>query len=255
MNNEIKETSENEDTFGSRLKAAREAARYTRPALAKETGIPEKSLEKFEYGNATPTIERLYILAETLDVSTQCLLEGEEPQVLDENEPAHMGGEDETSIEGKCNYIDKLREDGFQFSWRSAPRLISEVRNEIKDYDLDMLLDFAEVRGLYVISDNEIKEITEGSKDMQAEVMERIIDTLYFGIDLYTIKKKNLEELVLDLKIKVKKNTFASRRSIPEWENISDVVAALRPLCREKALRGIAPNFIDDVKFKTREIA
>ncbi len=248
----------NTTDFGNRLKLAREEKRYTRPSLAKKTNIPVKSLEKYEYGDATPTIERFYKLAEILDVSTQYLLEGDKSQIVDEIEPTHVNEEDENSIEEKCHYIDELREEGFQLSWRSAPRLILEVKNEIESYDVDTLLDLAEVRGLYVISDDEIEELSNNDKEIFEETSERILDTLYFGIDLYAIHKKSLEELAVKLRLKtkiIKKSALNSRRSISEWNNISDVIAAIRPLCREKSLKGKSPDFKDENRFKAREIA
>lgn len=64
-------------SFGDRLKHIRLEQRYTRPALAKATGIPEKTLEKYEYGQMEPKMFRLLLLSETLEVPVELLMKGE----------------------------------------------------------------------------------------------------------------------------------------------------------------------------------
>lgn len=247
-------TNTNELTFGERLKQLREAKRYSRSALAKETGIPEKSLEKFEYGSATPTIDRLYKLAEVLDVTTQHLLDGDTPDEEDEIELDEIDDLDEGLIEMKCDHIDVLREGGFHISWRSAPKLIAEIMSDIATYDLDILLDLAENRGLFVITSDEIATLTKATgktkTEMFAEIVERILDTLYFGVDLYAIRKKDLITLADDLELKGDVEGFLST----SWSSIAAIVTALRPYCRAEALKSKAPDFENDETFKAREV-
>jgi transcriptional regulator with XRE-family HTH domain len=66
-------------SFGDRLKHIRLQQRYTRPALAKATGIPEKTLEKYEYGQMEPKMSRLILLSETLEISSELLIKGWDP--------------------------------------------------------------------------------------------------------------------------------------------------------------------------------
>jgi len=71
--NDIPVTDQNE-TVASRLRAAREAAKMTRKDVFEKTGIPLKSLEKFENGTQEPTVSRLVTLAQYYEVTVNNLL-------------------------------------------------------------------------------------------------------------------------------------------------------------------------------------
>jgi DNA-binding XRE family transcriptional regulator len=55
--------------LGQRLRAAREASKFTRSQVTEFTGIPAKSVEKFEAGQQQPSAERLIRLAKLFDTT------------------------------------------------------------------------------------------------------------------------------------------------------------------------------------------
>lgn len=240
-------------TFGDRLKLAREAARYTRPTLAKETGIPEKSLEKFEYGTMAPNIDRVQKLCSVLDVSVADLVEGreEESKVIDEGSEIEKQGSELDQIFVK---LDRYREEGFEKYWRSVPQLMTKLSGLLNGTGFKDLLDIAENRALFIINTDEVTAIENAEGEAQTEqiteIIERIIDTAYFGVDLYTLRENKLSDLADELGIGSDKSTFFS-----SWSGYKVLVMALRPACRDLALKGKSPDFMDQDKYKKREVA
>lgn len=55
--------------LGHRLKTIRTAKRFTKEALAKESGISRTTIYKIETGSVSPTVETLSRLLEVLGVS------------------------------------------------------------------------------------------------------------------------------------------------------------------------------------------
>ena len=62
-----------DDTLASRLRQARDDMGFSRAELARRTGIPAKSIEKFEFGTQEPSVSRLQALSEALEVTFQSL--------------------------------------------------------------------------------------------------------------------------------------------------------------------------------------
>lgn len=246
----------NKKAFGKRLQASREKKRYTRIALAKETGIPDKSQEKFEYGDATPTIERLYTLAKILNVSTRYLLEGDEAQVLDEIEPTNIIDEDEIPEHDQIfRELDGFRSEGFEKYWRTVPQLIEKLDEFLNGVEFNDLLDIAENRALFFIGVNQVAEMEKAKDESQAEqvteIKERIIDTAYFGNDFYTLDENSLSNLAKDLDLEGDIDEVWDRF----WSDKKTLIFALRPVCRELALKGKCPGLLKQGQHKNREVA
>lgn len=235
----------NKDTFGNRLRLVRERERFTRPALSKETGIPLKSLEKFEYDELEPNISRLKLLAETLNVTSEYLMNGSReaeqvtvPEKISPDQPSNA------SIAEQLQQLDEMRLKGFSKFWRSAPRLFSIVEAEIGKLDAEDLLDLAEARQLAPIS-------LEGPLDQEqlGEVQQRILDTAYFGIDLHRIQTKALEDLSEnhDLDPDEKGILFSS------WSNELSLISALREPLRMQSFAPNPDDLCDEKKYPKRE--
>ena len=62
------------EVFASRIKKARAETGFTQREVAKETGIPQPTIARFESGNRIPDVEKLGILADFYGVSVDWLL-------------------------------------------------------------------------------------------------------------------------------------------------------------------------------------
>lgn len=62
------------ETFGQKLKAARENAGYTQKQISEITKICRTQISRFENGKQEPSIEQLGIMADFLAVSTDWLI-------------------------------------------------------------------------------------------------------------------------------------------------------------------------------------
>lgn len=62
------------NTFGERLRAAREARGLTQQALGFDVGVTDATISKWEKGRSEPTLAQLAMLAELLGVTTDKLI-------------------------------------------------------------------------------------------------------------------------------------------------------------------------------------
>lgn len=62
------------ETFASRLKKARQDTGFTQREVAKETGIPQSTIAKYETQRLEPSIETLGILTDFYQVDANWLL-------------------------------------------------------------------------------------------------------------------------------------------------------------------------------------
>lgn len=63
-----------QEQFITKIKAARNKTGFTQREVAKETGIPQPSIAKYESGKLQPDLEKLGILADFYEVSIDWLL-------------------------------------------------------------------------------------------------------------------------------------------------------------------------------------
>lgn len=257
-------TREDRATFGMRLQSTREDKDLTRKQVSETTGIPVKSVEKFESGVMSPNIERLQALSSALGVSVNFLLDGEEVAPVIDNSTVHEAEieedyqthMDEISVEFTA--LDQMREDGFQNSWRTAPRSFEALRSLLSGLSYDELLDIAEIRRLKAIPADEISAFDDIEFDDQDAainaLLERILDTAYFGVDLCKLKVSVLEDHAEQLKLKCDKSD-GILSIFDSWSCAEAIIEALRPSLRQQALEGKAPDFKDEKLFLVNEVA
>jgi transcriptional regulator with XRE-family HTH domain len=250
---------EDRATFGMRLQGLRERKPLSRRELSDLTGIPAKSIEKFEGGLMSPTIERLQELARVLETPISLLLTGEDNKGQSEQtqQQAAKVREVKLPVVNTSNFelavaelaaLDQMREAGFENWWRTAPRNFAALPPFIDALSFEELLDLAEERSLMAIPEHEIRSFSElESEDQVAAVqalVERIIDTVYFGIDLMKLKQEPLEALAAKLDMEADESPFWG-----DWSSYQAVISALRPRIREEAMKGNAQNFQDENSF------
>jgi len=257
-------TKEDRATFGMRMQRIREGLGLTRNNVSEQTGIPVRTIEKFEQGTMSPNVERLQALARVLTVSVGHLLDG-----VDETEqPAHAvnsnavlpsPGSSEEHSEDVTVYLvrlDAMRAEGFQRYWRKAPRLIDEAETLLSRMQYDELLDIAEERGVMAISQEEIDGFIYLEPDEQVdqvhELSERILDTAYFGVDLYKIEMSYLEGMAEQFGLRSDKS---GSFFFEEWSSDAVLVKALRVLLRHQFLAGDTLKLLDDKLFPKRGAA
>ena len=62
------------NTFGERLRAAREARGVTQEVIGFEVGVTKATVSKWETGRSEPTLSQLAMLAEVLQTTTDALV-------------------------------------------------------------------------------------------------------------------------------------------------------------------------------------
>lgn len=254
-------TQEDRATLGMRLREARDAKRLSRPQLHELTGIPARSIEKFELGIMSPSTDRLQKLSDVLDISIDYLISGQDkqPENIEPNLDAGVVTEPDVDPHSDAVFIleeiAEKRETGFQNYWRSAPSLFEKLNTTIQGMEFDTLLDVAEDAGIMAIPTEVIRGYPKMSSAEQGEVFdalaERIYDAAYFGIDLFKLDTARLENLAEKLELQPDIEGFFS----DDWSSDHALINALRPIIRPQALRGIAPKFTKETDFPLREVA
>lgn len=249
----------------SRLRDARESKGLSRAKLSSETGIPAKSIEKFEAGDQEPSVSRLLTLANALGVSFDALIGrnvDETVEEVPENSPETSDLIPEVELQPTplsdasmfLEQLDRLRGNSFE----GSPRFTAAVIDKLKG-----VLDFLEPGQLMVLADQRelFKEdcpSASGLLDMllgdfqvgNAEcsiIEERIIDTAVFGVDLFGIQLDALEDLADQLEISHPSGFFTAY-----WENHSEILDVLRPPLRALAITGNVPDLENEEQFPLR---
>lgn len=262
MTTQIKDLPENEsDTPGTRLQAAREKKGFTRKKVAELTGIPVKSLEKIELGGMEPNISRLKSLCTALDIEPLCILTAGENNANDKGANVSFQVSEE-SIENIHNYIsqakeylqmlDTLRHNGFEKSIRKAEAYYNELIKTLSFLEYTELLNLAKIRCIEVedilherTGPQETKDfftMYEGEPISEKpdcdEVVNRIIDTAVFGVDLYSLPLGFLS------KIAEKNEIVPDRFFFLNWHGHSEIIPKIRDNFLLKTLKcGLDDNF------------
>ena len=100
----LTKTQNSKAAFGKRLTTAREAKSLTKEKLGKLVGVHHSQVGRYEKGEASPSAEVLKKMANTLDVSTDYLMNGTTADLAAENI------QDKTLI-NQFNRISELSED------------------------------------------------------------------------------------------------------------------------------------------------
>jgi len=275
----------------TRLRQAREDKGLSRAQAEKLTGIPAKSIEKFETDNQEPSISRVKTLCDVYEICPADLLgmdvvnddeidddgfdhddvptvEAEEhnDDDVDTSIPSHRAlvTIDDTEvlepIIDLLNELGVLRDDGLESHRRRATRLIEELQEQLRSLEPVDLIKLADVCELYRAdcpTANMIEVVFSESMDKgQAycgKIEERIIDTAVFGIDLYEIERKPLVALAEKLAWSHGVEMKGTALLIfDDWGTHQDLALALRPTLRKMAIMGEGPDLVDSNKFKRR---
>lgn len=209
-------TQDDAETLATRLKEARLDKNMTRPELHQATGIPVRTIEKYEQGYSEPTLTRLRVLGEALDLEVDYILHGEADPVETEQTPENTGPiamqpmmtigtilrDDHTArAMTLLAALDRLRLMEFEGAYRKAGSIIAKLHEELSAMELDELIPVAVERGIEIDQNagytvDQLKEATPS--DAQAntnDLAERIVDTAIFGFDLYSLKIRDLNKL------------------------------------------------------------
>lgn len=266
MTTQVKDLPETQsNTVATRLREARDERGLTRSEVTTATGIPVKSIEKFENGNQEPSVSRMVTLCELYEVSAAHIL-GQENVLVDEvTDDVEAKGmalaviKNENADDGPeviLDELDGLRANSFDGSQRRAMALIGELVRMLRFLEPGELLQVANDRDLFedeCEGQSSLLDIILGAFNvdpMEGQkycglIEERIIDTAVFGTDLYAIKMAPLEVLADELGIMAPGLFFS-------WEDQAELVPAIRARLRELVFSEDAPQFEDQEKFPRR---
>jgi len=243
-------------TFGARLRHEREQQRLSRPALAELMNgtMSARIIEHLENGTTEVKLQQIGLVAEALGVSEDWLIKGEsqdgdtKPGVIfdssskAENCDTLVSDLDEVSegskylllFKHRLAELDELREGDFALHQRKLPQLVEDTMSAAGYLELPEIFLIAEERGLFDVEVQSAEAEAadyEGMDDSTPELLDRIIDTAIFGLDLYHVEMSTLA-------------AFAERHSISSphffggWDHQAEIVPRVREKYRERALRG-----------------
>jgi len=246
-----------EETPAMRLRQAREKKDFTRMMLGSMTGIPQKSIEKFENGSQEPTLSRLKGLSEALGVTAQWVMDGDSTKgentvSITASTPGPEDGpaNDNDPMDKVLNLLarlDEMRTNQFEGAQRGALALADETMAALKHIEPRQLLELASDRNL---KETDCKD--EGSSlsvfdvfDLFTEdhekglaycesIEERILDTAIMGVDIHTIDRDDLVDLANELDIEEDADGFLGVGFI----KTGDLVKALRAKLRVMFVSG-----------------
>lgn len=247
------------DTLGKRLKHARETRRFTRKQLAAESGVGEKTIERYEYGTTDAKTSHVDALAEALEVSGAVLQYGPLPDLPGAARPAQYGEIGEafvmrkvvapTRLESTQALFEKLREmrdTGFANSPRLAVALIDDLRISFQYLEVEELAEFAASQAIEEVDElvafdpslplaqtsnqgwSLYPEEEEGGLDPVSAIVERLIDLAVIGTDLFGLEFDKLKQVARNCEVS---------GPVFGWDNSEQIIAKLRPLLRLKALQ------------------
>ncbi|MBL4800560.1 MAG: helix-turn-helix domain-containing protein [Emcibacter sp.] len=271
MTMQIKDIPENKtNTPAARLKAARENKGLTRKKLAELTGIPEKSIEKYEYGGMELNISRLKALCNALDIKPTEIIDiddsSEKKSISeDENNPSSksekISTDTKNSLSEKLSHLkalDSLRENGFDKFPQKAEAHYNALKSTIYFLDYAELQKLAKARGIEFeietsenIDDPVTKEYfemyqgesVEEQPDLE-ELVNRIIDTAIFGVDFYSIDLEALSEMAEDYDLSPDRSLWMG------WRGHREIAPQIRKAFLEKALSGQSEeDYLDTERF------
>jgi transcriptional regulator with XRE-family HTH domain len=242
-----------------RLKAAREAARYSRAQVAQQTGIPQKSIEKFEGGDQEPSVSRLITLADFYGTSTQQLL-GTVEQIDELPQPSKQTSESSeltSAIDQARALLDELdehRENTFIDATRRGVAAATELRSALKSIEPDGLIALARERDVYTPTMPTLPQLKnlfvtqfEAAQGSCSKLEDRIIDTAILGVDLHSIGLASLDTLADQLEI--------DERPWGGWKKHDALVPLLRQRLHILAFSGKGEDFANTEKYPYRDNA
>lgn len=261
------------ETIPKRLKFAREARGMSRKQLAAASGVSEKTIQHYEYDSIDLKVKPLESLADALGVPSQQLFFGVVSEVVDEigisqsaddNAGARAINRNIARANEAMFVLDHFREKGFLRSPITAHVAFKSLDASLKQLEVADLERIGTDRSLEPIvehawdklseaamlatfapnaegddeSDGKQKAKENDDADVYAAFIDRIIDTVYFGEDLYRVDFQLLSE-------------YANSRDIgqnffgPSYKSHIDLVPRIRESLRHEAFIFDGPVSID----------
>lgn len=215
------------ETLAQKLRDARDQIGMSRAKVAEETGIPSRTLEKYEDGSSEPPLGRLRDLCELYGVPLPQMIgiegeaeksgnsgksgEGEtpkdvtqQPETLEGEDPGLMAASDEPkgSAQQTLEMIDGCRQMGLAKHRRRVKAVSKLFMNFAEHLEFDQLFELAIDRGVYdeeILTDDGYHDLYDESPEKAEagcrELALRILDTALFGVDLYAIERDALVKL------------------------------------------------------------
>lgn len=278
-------------TVADRLKKARQDADKTRKAVFDGTGIPVSTLEKYESGNMDPNTTRLQAICDFLGVSVNSILTGDDtPHVtateetaqtkvsaiisetstkaIAEDVPGHsengsqaMDSNHMELVRGMLAVMEGFRTRGFGGFQRQVMALENEIRGALKFFDPNDLTMLAFEQGLYedenyldasIIQSLFTEDLDKG-QSYCGNIEERIIDTVIFGIDFFSLEIAPLHAVANDVPDNI--DLEKPDEWTWGWSDEHDVfIPYVRTAFRVMAFSGNAIDFRDEETFPKREV-
>jgi len=225
------------DTFGKRLKHARELRRFSRKQLAERSSVGEKTIERYEYGTTEGKPSQVENLSEALDVPAAVLLFGAAEEAGYEDEttaPTPAPSKRSTQpteaeiLQQRAEHlmaeVDTLRRRGFGNAPRFSAALIDDLRDAFRYMEAEEIHELARQEGLEGFDETENEDDPSGVP----EIIERLIDNVMLGTDLYGFPQGKLEAIAEKYEVESK---------WLGWDGIGQIIEAIRPKLRESSLK------------------
>lgn len=251
------------EEIGANIRTARETEGFSRPALSDATGIPVRSIEKYEAGEQEPSMSRIGKIAVALGVTFEELTGVAEAESVGRNCVLF----DPTSSEALLStartaltQLDHIRQTGLHTVPRRATAMIGQAVAHLSYLDATELEALATDRELYqggceedgdVTLSHLIGELFGTGKREEAlrycgNVVERLLDTAVLGVDLWGIEYDALTSFGEELDRK-------ERLDAPViWWNHSKAVPIIREGARLDVIVDGPINFSDLARFPRR---
>jgi transcriptional regulator with XRE-family HTH domain len=252
------------EEIGKKIRTAREAAGMTRPALSKTTGIPVKSIEKYEFGEQEPSMSRIGKIAHALEVSFEELtgvaeVSDDKPGKIWPGQTGKLSYLD--MARGDLKELDRMREVGLHTMPRRASAMMGQILAHLSFLDAHELELLSEERGLYLngCENSSDGSLTEKFDDLFASgqkakamvfcgnVAERIIDTSVIGVDLWNIDLDALKDFGRELE-----DAEYLQDTPMFWGNHEKTVPIIRDGARLKSILTGSTDFGDVERFPVR---
>ncbi len=206
----------------ARMRKARDEAGLTRERMAKLTGIPAKSIERYEAGLAEPPASRLKAFCDACDADQFEVMTGEQRMLRDDtvassgdytgNPPRNVpqtiseANSPVYGIKALLSDLDGLRQSKFMDASRRGAALVDELHLLMNRLEAGELMALANERGIDPAKchdEDQLSSLFQADFDRAqhqcASIQDRIIDTAVLGIDLFDLQDDELRDVVAEM--------------------------------------------------------
>lgn len=252
--------------LGRRLRQAREEAGMSRAQLGERTGISDKVIQKIESGAQDPSVSRLVALCQAVDFPFHEMV-GSEESGRGQDAPSQLLPDPATApqtepvdqVRELLDQLDGLREGKFENALRRPFAMADEGVRLLRSVEPGDLATLARERALHESDDLDTGKLLDAFEDSftgaeirTSEIAERVIDTGFFGLDLYRIEIKALHDLgerFVDDDV----HGIETPGFLQSWGPHTVIVPELRLILRRMAVIGQGLDFSNAEEFPQRE--